>query len=73
MKIFVALVHLIFATTWLGSAFFYGVVLQPKLNTLPPAEQRALASASLPYSRQSPARRGGGRTPRHPWGHPACV
>ena len=43
MKIFVALVHLVFATTWLGSAFFYGVVLQPKLNTLPPAEQRALA------------------------------
>jgi hypothetical protein len=43
MKIFVALVHLIFATTWLGSAFFYGVVLQPKLNTLPLAEQRALA------------------------------
>ena len=43
MKIFVALVHLVFATTWLGSAFFYGVVLQPKLNTLPLAEQRALA------------------------------
>jgi putative copper export protein len=43
MKIFVALVHLIFATTWLGSAFFYSVVLQPKLNALPPAEQRALA------------------------------
>ena len=43
MKIFVALVHLIFATTWLGSAFFYSVILQPKLNALPTAEQRALA------------------------------
>ena len=43
MKIFVALVHLIFATTWLGSAFFYSVVLQPKLKALPTAEQRVLA------------------------------
>jgi uncharacterized membrane protein len=43
MKIFVALVHLIFATTWLGSTFFYTVVLQPKLNALPTAERRSLA------------------------------
>jgi putative copper export protein len=43
MKIFVALVHLVFATTWLGGAFFYTGVLQPKLNALPTAERRALA------------------------------
>lgn len=43
MKIFVALVHLIFATAWLGSAFFYNVVLQPKLRTLEAVKQRALA------------------------------
>src|SRR5450756_250868 len=43
MKIFVVLVHLIFATTWLGSAFFYTVVLQPKLGALEAAERRALA------------------------------
>jgi uncharacterized membrane protein len=43
MKIFVALVHIIFATTWLGSTFFYTVVLQPKLNALQTAERRALA------------------------------
>ena len=47
MKIFVALVHLIFATTWLGSAFFYSVVLQPKLRTAP-AEQRALRARCAP-------------------------
>jgi hypothetical protein len=43
MKIFVAFVHLIFATTWLGSAFFYVVILQPKLNGLPTVERRNLA------------------------------
>ena len=43
MKIFVAFVHIVFATTWLGGAFFYTVVLQPKLNALPTAERRALA------------------------------
>ena len=43
MKIFVALVHLVFATTWLGSAFFYSVVLQPRLNALPTAERRVLS------------------------------
>jgi uncharacterized membrane protein len=43
MKIFVALVHLVFATIWLGSAFFYTVVLRPKLSALQTAERRALA------------------------------
>jgi hypothetical protein len=43
MKIFVAFVHLIFATTWLGSAFFYVVILQPKLNGLPTVERCNLA------------------------------
>jgi len=43
MKIFVALLHLIFATTWLGSAFFYTAVLQPRLRALEAAKQRALA------------------------------
>lgn len=40
MKIAVALVHIAFATIWLGSAFFYTVVLQPKLSALNTAQQR---------------------------------
>jgi uncharacterized membrane protein len=42
MKIFVALVHISFATIWLGGAFFYTVVLQPKLSALDTAQQRLL-------------------------------
>jgi uncharacterized membrane protein len=40
MKTAVALVHVVFATIWLGSAFFYTVVLQPKLRALDTAQQR---------------------------------
>lgn len=43
MKILVALVHISFATIWLGSAVFYTVVLQPKLRALDTAQQRALS------------------------------
>ena len=32
MKIAVALVHIFFATLWLGGAFFYTVLLLPKLS-----------------------------------------
>jgi uncharacterized membrane protein len=43
MKTAVALVHVVFATIWLGSAFYYTVVLQPKLRALDTAQQRILA------------------------------
>jgi hypothetical protein len=43
MKIAVALAHIAFATIWLGSAFFYTVILQPKLRTIDTAQQRILA------------------------------
>ena len=43
MKIFVAFVHLVFATTWLGGAFFHVVILQPRLNALPAVERRTMA------------------------------
>jgi uncharacterized membrane protein len=43
MTIAVALVHIVFATIWLGSAFFYSVVLQPRLSALDTAQQRDFA------------------------------
>lgn len=43
MKIAVALAHVVFATIWLGGAFFYTVILLPKLRALDSAQQRALA------------------------------
>ena len=43
MKIAVALVHIAFATIWLGGAFFYTVILQPKLRVLDTVQQRSLA------------------------------
>lgn len=43
MKILVALLHLVFATAWLGSAFFYVLVLSPRVAVLDTAGQRALA------------------------------
>ena len=43
MNIVVALVHIGCATIWLGGAFFYTVVLQPKLGALDTAQQRVLS------------------------------
>lgn len=37
MKIAVALLHLIFATTWLGTDFYFNFVVTPKLRTLEPS------------------------------------
>lgn len=42
MKIAVALVHIFFATIWLGGSFFYAVILLPRLRVLDTADQRAL-------------------------------
>ena len=42
MKITVAVVHLIFATIWLGSAFFYVVLVLPKLRAVDAAQAVAL-------------------------------
>jgi uncharacterized membrane protein len=42
VKTSVALVHIVFATIWLGSAFFYSVLLVPKVRTLPAAERGPL-------------------------------
>ena len=43
MNIVVALVHIGGATIWPGGAFFYTVVLQPKLGALDTAQQRVLS------------------------------
>ena len=45
MKIAVALVHIFFATLWLGGSFFYAVLLMPRLRVLDAAGQRALRSS----------------------------
>ena len=37
MKIAVALLHLIFATTWLGTDFYFNFVVTPRLRTLEPS------------------------------------
>jgi putative copper export protein len=37
MKIAIALIHLIFATTWLGTDFYFNFVVTPKLRTLEPS------------------------------------
>src|SRR5450759_1882318 len=37
MKIAVALLHLIFATTWFGTDFYFNFVVTPKLRTLEPS------------------------------------
>jgi len=37
MTIAVALLHLIFATTWLGTDFYFNFVVTPKLRTLEPS------------------------------------
>ena len=42
MKIAVALIHIFFATLWLGGSFFYAVLLLPRLRVLDAAGQRAL-------------------------------
>jgi len=42
MKTAVALVHIFFATVWLGGSFFYVVVLLPRLAALEPAARLAL-------------------------------
>ncbi len=42
MKTAVALVHLFFATVWLGGSFYYAVLLLPSLATVDAAAQRAL-------------------------------
>ena len=44
-KIAVALVHIFFATLWLGGSFFYAVLLLPHLHVLDVASQRALRSS----------------------------
>ena len=41
MKIAVALVHIFFATIWLGGSFFYAVILLPRLRVMDLADQRA--------------------------------
>jgi hypothetical protein len=43
MKIAVAIVHILFATIWLGGSFFYTVLLLPRLHVLDMPNQRALA------------------------------
>jgi putative copper export protein len=52
MKIAVAAVHFFFATIWLGSAFFYAVLLLPRLRTLDSAQgttlKRSLRSVMTP-------------------------
>ena len=45
MKVAVALVHIFFATLWLGGSFFYAVLLLPRLGVLDVASQRALRSS----------------------------
>ncbi len=45
MKTAVAFVHIFVATIWLGSAFFYTVLLLPKLRGLEPTRRRALDSS----------------------------
>jgi len=45
MKTAVALIHIFFATVWLGSAFFYTVLLLPSLSALDPASQRVVLRA----------------------------
>ncbi len=42
MKVAVALVHVFFATVWLGSAFFYTVLLLPRLPLVEAATRRVL-------------------------------
>jgi uncharacterized membrane protein len=42
MKIAVAIVHILFATIWLGGSFFYTLLLLPRLHVLDTANQRAL-------------------------------
>jgi uncharacterized membrane protein required for colicin V production/uncharacterized membrane protein len=42
VKIAVALLHIFFATVWLGSSFFYVVLLLPRLSVLDASQQRAL-------------------------------
>jgi len=37
MKIVIALLHLIFATTWLGTDFYFNFVVTPRLRTLEPS------------------------------------
>jgi uncharacterized membrane protein len=37
MKIAVALLHLIFATTWLGTDFYFNFIVTPRLRTLEPS------------------------------------
>ena len=37
MKIAVALIHLVFATTWLGTDFYFNFVVTPRLRTLEPS------------------------------------
>ncbi len=45
MMIAVAIVHICFATLWLGGSFFYTVLLLPRLGVLDAAGQRALRSS----------------------------
>ena len=42
MKIAVALIHIFFATLWLGGSFFYAVLLLPRMRVLDAAGRRAL-------------------------------
>jgi len=45
VKTTVALVHLFFATVWLGGSFFYAVLLLPRLAVIDAGAQRALKRA----------------------------
>jgi uncharacterized membrane protein len=42
VKTAVALLHIFFATVWLGGSFFYVILLWPALHTLETAQQRTL-------------------------------
>ncbi len=42
MKIAVALIHIFFATVWLGGSFFYAVLLLPRMRILDATGRRAL-------------------------------
>jgi hypothetical protein len=42
VKIAVALLHIFFATVWLGGSFFYVVLLLPRLSVLDTSHERAL-------------------------------
>ena len=45
MKIAIALLHLVFATTWLGTDFYFNFVVTPRLRTLEPSVLEEVAAS----------------------------